>query len=329
MTTRGLARTLGTIARQSERNARRRQRELLMQEKAYARMQELQQAAYEVEVYENLIERITSMHKECFSNYDWKSIEKTKPPVEPKNDKAREIQTRKKLESYQPNFFDRLFKLYNKKREKLSKSIEDAIKLDEHDFKEAQKEYKEELAAYNELINLARMINEGNIQFYKNAIDNINPFSEIDELGSKIECSFISPSKAQARFYVHDDQVIPKQSKSLLKSGKLSVKDIPAGKYNELYQDYICSATLRIGRDLFSILPLKEIIVTAKGKVLNSSTGKQEEQPLLSVLLIRETMDTINFDDIDPSDCMKNFKHNMEFKKTQGILPTEALEFEE
>jgi hypothetical protein len=320
MGTKSLIRSLNAIARQSERSARKRQRELLIQEREYYKMQELQRAAYEVEAYENHIERITSVHKDCYPVYDWRKIEKKKAPKEPENSKEREKHRRKEYEAYTPGFFDRLFRLENKKRARLNQNIEEAIRLDEHDFLESKKEFADELASHNELIKLAMMINSGNTEFYIQAIENINPFSEIDELGSKIEYSIVSPEKAKVEFHVHDDKVIPKQTKTLLKSGKLSIKDIPTSKYNDLYQDYVCSATIRIARDLFSILPLHEIIVTANGNILNSSTGRIEKKPLLSALFIRETMDTINFDSADPSDCMKNFKHNMAFKKSQGLL---------
>jgi hypothetical protein len=139
MGTKSFIRSLNAIARQSERTARRRQRELLIQEREYHKMQELEKAAYEVEVYENHIDRITSVHKDCCSIYDWEKIEKKEPPKEPENTKIREKVKRKEYEEYTPGFFDRLFKLGNKKRAKLNLAIEDAIKLDEHDYLETKK----------------------------------------------------------------------------------------------------------------------------------------------------------------------------------------------
>ena len=157
-------------------------------------------------------------------------------------------------------------------------------------------------------------------------LEHISPFEEIKKLGSKFEIEFKSSKKAKIILHIYDKKVIPKQSKSLLKSGKISIKDMPIGKYNELYQDYVCSATLRVGREVFAILPVEEIIITAKGDILNNSTGRIEKQPLLSILLIKETMNKINFDLVDPSDCMSNFKHNMVLKKTQGMFPVEEIE---
>ena len=43
----------------------------------------------------------------------------------------------------------------------------------------------------------------------------------------------------EAAIQVHEKDVIPKESKTLLKSGKLSVKPMPKTKYDELYQDCV------------------------------------------------------------------------------------------
>lgn len=61
----GAVRSLQASARRAERNAHRRQRELEKQQKEYAKMEALEQAAYEVDVYENHIDILLSMHKEC------------------------------------------------------------------------------------------------------------------------------------------------------------------------------------------------------------------------------------------------------------------------
>jgi hypothetical protein len=49
--------------RRAERDAQRRQRELEKQRKQLEKMQELERAAYEVQVYENHIDLMLSVHK--------------------------------------------------------------------------------------------------------------------------------------------------------------------------------------------------------------------------------------------------------------------------
>ncbi len=63
----GTLRTMQASARRAERNAHRRQRELERQHKEYARMEALEQAAYEVEVYENHVEGKRPANSPCVS----------------------------------------------------------------------------------------------------------------------------------------------------------------------------------------------------------------------------------------------------------------------
>lgn len=98
------------------------------------------------------------------------------------------------------------------------------------------------------------------------------------------------------------------------------------GRFNELHQDYVCSCALRVGRELLAILPDELVIVTALDNVLNGSTGHMQEQPILSVAFSRSTVDGLNLESIDPSDAMKNFVHNMSFKKAAGFSAVTALD---
>ncbi|HGF7186034.1 TPA: hypothetical protein AB5E10_003495, partial [Vibrio cholerae] len=116
--------------------------------------------------------------------------------------------------------------------------------------------------------------------------------------------------------------------KSLLKSGKLSVKKMPVGKFNELYQDYVCSSVLRIAREAFAILPDEFILINATDKLLNKVTGHLEEQNILSVYISRSTLYGLNMESIDPSDSMQNFIHKMSFKPTKGFEAVPSVEFE-
>lgn len=64
----GTLRSMGAASRQAERNAQRRQRELEKRHREFAKMEALEQAAYEVDVYENQIDLLLSVHKEgCHS----------------------------------------------------------------------------------------------------------------------------------------------------------------------------------------------------------------------------------------------------------------------
>ncbi len=322
----GTVRSIGAAIRAAERDAKRRQRELERRQKQYEKMQELEQAAYEVEVYENYVDVIQSTHKECSPPIDWNKIASSKQPVEPLRKSDNESKARHLLESYKPGLIDRLFKREEKKRASLAQKIDEAVKKDEASYKSSFSKWVEDAGEWEESVDMANALLSGKAEAKIEAIDNLDPFSEISNLGSNLSISVCDNGILEVTISVHGSEIVPSEIKSLLKSGKLSVKTMPKGKFNEIYQDYVCSCVLRVGNELFSAIPDKLVIVTAVDKQLNSQTGHLEEAPILSAAVSRSTMGSLNLDAIDPSASMDNFKHNMSFKKTKGFERVERID---
>ncbi|MNM87846.1 hypothetical protein D3C81_1000390 [compost metagenome] len=326
MSWKGTVRSLQASARRAERNAHRRQRELEKRQKEYAKMEALEQAAYEVEVYENHIDILLSIHKECAEPVKWKKILSKPEPKQPQKNGSLEQAAMHASATYRPNFWTRLFKLEARQREALVQKV-DAAKIED------DRQYKAQLGDWNvahtewaEERDIALRILDGDRQAKLDAIEAFESFEEISHLGSSIEMLVHESGVLEAKVAIHGSHVIPTEIKSLLKSGKLSTKAMPTGRFNEIHQDYVCSCALRVGRELMAILPDDLVIVTAMDNVLNSSTGHMEDQPILSVAFSRATVDGLNLEAIDPSDAMKNFVHNMSFKKGAGFSAVAALD---
>lgn len=302
---------LGTNKRQHRSSEIRRQELLALQQQ---HMEALERARYEVELYENHIEVITSVHKECSEPVDWESIQTTPPPFNLGEIGPNEAQAIQKLNDYKPTWRDKLFERVEAKIYALQKEVEYARKQDEHEYQEWEKE-----------VNLAKRILQGDISAYMEAIQELSPFADIQELGSNLNFSTDSPEYMEVTVHVHSEDVIPKEVKSLTKTGKLSTKAMPKTKFYELYQDYVCGCVLRIARELFAILPIQTVYVHANGEVLNTSTGHLEEVTILSVKIPRATLEELKFDSIDCSDAMANFVHNMKFRKTKGFEAVEKI----
>ena len=322
----GTVRSIGAAVRAAERDSKRRQRELEKQRKQYGKMQELEQAAYEVEVYENHIDLIQSVHKERSDPIDWRAIANSSEPERPENLKERENKAKAKAESYQPGFIDRLFKMEEKKRKQLEEDISRAIEDDEREHINKINDWEAARNSWGENVTLAQRLLNGDGESKIKAIEEFDPFSEISTLGSSLSFSVGNNSTIEATIHIHGDDIIPNEVKSLLKSCRVSVKKMPKNQFNELYQDYVCSCVLRVANELFSIIPDEMVIVTAVDELLNTKTGHLEKSPILSVCISRRTIGSLNMDNIDPSDCMGNFVHNMSFKTTKGFKSVERLE---
>lgn len=321
----GTLRSVQAASRRAERNAQRRQRELETRRKQYAKMEALEQAAYEVEVYENQIEVLLSVHRESAETIDWSECADRTEPFRPERSSVKELAANAKLEAYRPGLFARLFKLQQRQIRVLGLLVDKARATDTQDFEQAVSAWQREHSEWQSDKALAKRLLSNEPQAKIDAIELLHSFEDISLLGISITFKTDSVGVVEAVLGVNGERVIPAESKSLLQSGKLSIKKLPAGRYNELLQDHICSCALRVGRELLAILPDDLVIVTATDNMLNSVTGHIEELPLLSVAFSRKALYALNLDTIDPSDSMKNFVHNMSFKKTTGFSAVAAL----
>lgn len=173
---------------------------------------------------------------------------------------------------------------------------------------------------------IADRILKGDTDAYLEVIALREPFEDLVDYGSEFEIGTDDPSKLEIEFDIKAEETIPVKSLSLTSAGKLAEKEMTKTAYYELMQDYVCSVMLKIARDSFALLPVKEVIVHATDTVLNPATGNDETIALVSAVFDRASFEQINFERIDPSETVKSFRCNMDFKKTKGFSPVDLIE---
>lgn len=321
-------RSLEAAQPRRERVALLRQRELECQQDQLEQMEELEKARYEVEIFENYVDVITSVHKDVGVFWDWKTILSSEAPEEPKQTNAFEIDALSKLENYKPGMKDRMFGRVQNKRRVLARAVDTGRRKDDENYHNALSQYKIDYSDWglsNELAELAEGILAGEANAIADMVTTIDPFEEIINLGSNVDVRVVDSRLVDTEIQVNSEVVIPKKTKSLLKSGKLSVRNMSKTKYKLLYRDYVCGCVLRIAREIFAILPINMAIITAVGDILDAKSGNIENKPILSVAIPGETLDSLNFETLVPSDSMDSFAHNMKFYKTKGFVLIEKL----
>lgn len=325
----GTLRSINAAASRYDRAQKTRQRELERQRKQYEKMQALEKAVFEVQEFDNYLDVILSIHKECDDEWDWEEIANIPPPNNPVKLNTNEEVARKRFEDYNPSFMDKTLKRVEKRIKVLEEEVNYAKERDEEIYQNELNVFQESIKEWGKTKRIADGIVEGNIESYSELITEVNPLDEISELGSSIQYRYHSKDGLEVDLYVNSEQVVPMQLKTLLKSGKLSIKAMPKTRFYEIYQDYVCGAVLRVAREMFALLPLKMIIVNAYGELLDTSTGHTAPQPILSVAFPKEVVKSLNFDYIDPSDSLVNFSHNMKFLKTKGFSGVERLQLKD
>lgn len=316
----GTLRTFTAAARAAERESQRRHKQAVKEQVAA-------DAANAVENWEDYIDELTSIHTDVSDAIDWQSLASKTRPEAPRQNRDFQDAAAQALAAYKPGFFD-VFKGGSKRRlQRLEDAVSQAPKLDLEAYERAKREHIEAVAEWENDSGLAVRLLQGETVAIKEVVSEMQSFTQESLIGASINFS-ISTNHIHATPEIHTDEIVPSVRRKQLASGKLSESKMPAGQFNELYQDYVASVALKVAGDLFHILPLPEVYVTCVVRMLNPKTGHQELTPILSVQFVRDTFLNLNLANIDPSDSMDNFRHEMKFSRTKGfsaIAPLEQL----
>ncbi len=283
-------------------------KELERRTKEQVRLSVIEQARLEVETHENLLEVLLSVHKEQGQEVNWRKFAAALPPPAPSNLRLHEKAA--------------LLQALNPKSEV---SCEAAIRLDESSFQEALKAHVVAVSEMEEMRRLAVRILSGDHAAYAEALAELSPLSEISSLGSSAHFTVHSSQLVECRLRVNGTHVIPSEVKSLSAGGKLSIKAMPRAGFHEIYQDHVCGCLLRVAREVFALLPLKVVLITASVEALDLATGNTEEQAVLSVAFPRQELLRLNFEHLDPSDAIEAFQHRGDFKGSRKALAFQRI----
>jgi hypothetical protein len=325
MTLRGFFREVNAAqkraARASERHARLHARTLKLQAKA----DEIERAEAEVEEFEERLQQLTRIHHDVGEPMDWAEIRDRPAPVSPQRTSRWQDAAIDERNKFKPGFWQRIFGKEAALREELERKIVAERNRDDVSYQGALKLHRQQLEQWQELHQLAVAILAGNTDSYRRAIEELEPLAELQEIGCGLEISFPDAITAEIVLVVESEKVVPREAKTLTRSGKLSTKVIPQGKFQELYQDYVCGCVLRCAREFFSFLPLQRVIVNVRATLLDSASGHSKLQTILTAGIAQSTLEGMIFTAADPSDSMKLFPHRMGFKRSQGFYPVQAL----
>ncbi len=176
-----------------------------------------------------------------------------------------------------------------------------------------------------ELQPFAQSVLAGDIDSYFKVIEEVDPFDDLLEYGSGFEVGTDDPKMLEIEFQVKSGDIIPTEYPDMKASGEIVMKEFSKSAYYELVQDYVSSTMLRVARDTFALLPVQQVIIHAVDKILNPATGNDEEVTIASVKIKRDALGALNFERIDPSDCLESFESNIKFKKTTGYSPVDRV----
>jgi hypothetical protein len=301
--------------RRSERGAAQRYRQHFAQLPEVPGIDRSKRVALFPESHDDYVEMIATLHCDSAIPWDWQQIATSAaPPPSGENEAA----ARQVLESYKPRLSEQLFGGAKVHREELAAAVAKARAQDEATWRARSEEW-------SWCQRLARGVLQGDPRAYQTAVNNLRPFEELENIGLQVKVRIDDPSFAEALVTLRDETVPFTEFKELA-SGRMSRKDMPKAKHNELVQTHVCSAAIRVAREVFNLVPIACLLVHLGAQRVDPATGHPVSDTLLSVEFERARLLNVNFDRIDPVSAVESFRHAMEFKRTIGLLPIETLE---
>ena len=291
-----------------------------------AKLQRALNGAKEIEEHQELLNSVIRLHCNPLRPTNWTEIatqEKPQPPVFSGMD---ESVAAERLKSYRPNLFMRLLELDGDRIASLQCDVEAARIRDLQRHEAAVSSYKTATRTVDQHRRMAKRVLAGDLNAYNEVLDNCD-IGASPILARNIIHSFVSASRIEVFANLNPTEVIPEDTKTLLASGRVSVKKAKKKEFTSLYQDHLCSAALRIARDFMALLPIRKVLIHGLTPGIDPATGHPCERCVLSCLLTRDGFEKIEFEQVDPTDCLTSFQHVMRISKglLQEVVPLQFL----
>lgn len=261
-----------------------------------SKIQAKEAAAAEVEAFEEGLADLQGLHKTCSVEVDWKSVISLVNPHPP-------------IKSFRRGLRLDLARLTEPDYQDATSSPSD-----ETTYQDAVKLYVSKREEVEDLRAMAEGVLEKDLEAYGTVLEAYTPFYAVEQLGSEVTVSWGDHTCAALSIMLPGRSVVPEEIKSLSAGGKVTVKAMPRTQAQEIYHDFICSCVLRIAREIFAWLPLNAVVITIQVKDRNTATGQNEEVTVFSGAFPREQFKCLDFQNLDPSDSMENFKHRGDLK---------------
>ena len=304
--------------KRQQREALKRQKELERRMKEQAKLSAIEQARLEVDAHENALEVLLSVHKQQSEPFDWNAFAFALPPHEPLS-----LARHETAALFREAIAGAVPEIGNGKP-----TPDEARVLDDREHEAARAEHEKDFADWERMRSLAKRVLAGEARAYSEAVSEFSSLAEIANLGSSISVTLHAAKLIECALKVNGRDSIPADVKSLTAAGKLSLKAMPKARFHEIYQDYVCGCVLRLAREVFALLPVETVLVTATVDGKDSRTGRAAELPVLSVAIPRAIVARLDFERLDPSDSLANFLHRgdvMASRKSGEFAPIAPL----
>ena len=264
-------------------------------------------------------EEFVMLHRTVSERIDWVARARERAPQAEVPEASHEAAALSALEAYKPTLGARLSGRAREERAALESAVAAAREADAAERAERE-------AAWLEETRLARRLLGGEPAALLAVVEWLDPFGALPKLGKRVQLSAPRPFMIAAELEVHIPDAIPRDLPVVDRDGSVEVATTPEGRFRVIYSDHVCSAVLRIARELFALTPVDTVLVTARGELPDASPGGTSAGVLVSVRFPRKEFSRLLFPTLQPLRAVQGFEHRMKFDVFRGFHRVEPLD---
>ena len=308
--------------RAMDRAAKQVERQRVARQQALHRQAHLDASAMAAAEYEEILEALTGAHRVPLSKIDWLTTATAPEVPVPARSSELEEAAASRLADYTPGWFVRMLRGEQKARDRLADEVEIARGQDNAAHAAAV------LAARSRNVEIAaaQRVVDRDPDAMVAALDDHSALGDLPFSVEGVDTLLVD-GRTIAIVDGLDLEDMPEETVTLLKSGKASVKDLPASKRQELHRDAICSAAIRVTMEFLSVLPIDEVEVLMLTDILDRGTGHIHGAPVLHLRATSQALGALNLPRTQAAAVVERLGAHMDWSKRDGFRAINAAAF--
>ncbi|WP_018923456.1 DUF4236 domain-containing protein [Salsuginibacillus kocurii] len=262
------------------------------------------QAEAEVRKVQEYLQQLRTFHQAEVDYIDWREERDAAPPFAPNEKGPNEEQAERKLERYTPSFWDKLFRLTEKKKAKLQKEREAAKNEDRELIMnwEADRAY-------------AAKIVDGDTEAMKEELESAGTADLLNKMNARFYVQHITAEEVVVRVQLPAiEEVIPTKAYHVTKTGKLSERDMPKKEFYTLWRDMVLSLALLTLREAHAHLHVYKAMIHIQGPDADGS-----ESTIFTMTANEEQLLHLKDLYLPLNELIELFPHRLDFLVTKGL----------
>lgn len=267
--------------------------------------------------YLELFEQLTRAHCVKYERRDWARIVET-GPVEPSvQAHAMEKKARRALTNYRPGVIDGLLGLQQDRRRALAAKVLEAAKKDAALYAQA----KRNAELHNLDLGLAAAMMALDFSAIEEALKAHVPASELAPVIEGLGVDMPTPGRLVVHLDVLEMDAMPDESVALTDAGKSVHSPLSSAVRREMHLTNVCSAVLRVGVEVLSVVPIERIDLLARGYLPGKTADGFEQHPILHVRLTHEALAQMDLRRLEPVSAVTALGARISWEIDRGFSP--------